>query len=171
MMGVPYFFLELLCVQVCTMCLCSHGRDPNSTMSLLTCRTPPLPPSTPLLPPLNANTHAGILLSLALLNLMHLQNANVDNLLDGCFALLPEMDTFGNGKILEEGGIADQANSTPLFQMGLTMTSLPAEVDSTAEGTVLEGSERGSIFPTSLSSTQRAHKSHITSSKYIYFLF
>jgi hypothetical protein len=156
-------------VQVCTLCLCHHGCDPNLTKSLVIFTTPPLPPGTPLLPPLNANTHAGILQASALSNLMHLQNANVDNLIGRCFALLPEMDAFDDGRILRERGVTDQTNSAPLFPMGLSMTSLPAEVDGTVEGTVLEGTERGSIFPTLLLSTQRAHNSHITSNKYIFF--
>jgi hypothetical protein len=35
------------------------------------------------------------------------QNANVDNLVDECFATLPEIDAFGNGKILGENGLAN----------------------------------------------------------------
>ena len=42
------------------------------------------------------------------------------------------------------------------------MTSLPAEADGTAGGTVSEGAKGESIFPTSSSLTQRAHNSHIT---------
>jgi hypothetical protein len=133
MMGVPYFFVELLCMQVRTLCLRHRGRDPNLTTSLCTFTTPPLPPGAPPpLPPLNANTHAGILPALASSNSMRLQNANIDNLVNGCFAMLPEMDAFGDGKILEERGIADQTNSAPCFPTGLSMTSLPAEVDGTA---------------------------------------
>jgi hypothetical protein len=94
---------------------------------------------------------------------MRVQNANIDNLVDRCFVSLLEMDAFGNGKILRERGVADQTNSRPLFPTSLSMISLPAEVDGTADGTVLEGAERGFIFPTSLSSTQRANDSHITS--------
>jgi hypothetical protein len=118
-------------------------------MSLCTFMAPPLPPGTPPLLPLNTNTHAGILPASALSNLMRLQNANIDNLVNGCFASLPEMDAFGNGEILGEGGVADQTNSVPLFPTGLSVASVPAEVD----GTVLEGAERGFIFPTSLLST------------------
>jgi hypothetical protein len=143
---------------------------PNLTMSLVTFATPPLPPGTPPLPPFNANTHVGVLLASALSNLVSSQNANVDNLVDKCFTLLPEMDTLGDGKILGEKGAADQTNSGPLFPMGLSMTSLPAEVDGIADGTVLEGAEGESIFPTSLLLTRRAHDSHITSNKYIFFL-
>ncbi len=84
--------------------------------------------------------------------------------------LLPEMDALGNGEILGESGLADQTNSCPLFPMGLSTTSLPAEVDGTAKGTVSEGAEGGSIFPTLLLSTQHAHNSHINSNKYIFFL-
>jgi hypothetical protein len=101
---------------------------------------------------------------------MRLQNANADNLNDGCFTSLPEMDDFGDCKILGEGGIPDQTNSVPLFPTGLSVTSLPAEVDGTAKGTVLEGTKRGFIFPKSSSLTQCAHNSHITSNKYIFFL-
>jgi hypothetical protein len=100
---------------------------------------------------------------------MHLQNASVDNFVDKCFALLPEMDAFGDGEILGERGVADKANSSPLFPMGLSMTSLLAEVDSTAKGTVSEGAKGGSIFPTLLLLTRRAHNSHITSNKYTFF--
>jgi hypothetical protein len=64
----------------------------------------------------NANTHAGVLPASASSNLMHLQNANADNLVDRCFASLPEMDTFDDGKILGGGGIADQTNSAPSSQ-------------------------------------------------------
>jgi hypothetical protein len=38
---------------------------------------------------------------------MRLQNTNVDNLINKCFAMLPEIDAFGNGKILVESGLAD----------------------------------------------------------------
>ncbi len=55
--------------------------------------------------------------------------------------------------------------------MGLSVTSLPAELDGTAEGTVSEVAKRGSIFPTSLLLTQRVHNSHITSNKYIFSSF
>jgi hypothetical protein len=55
--------------------------------------------------------------------------------------MLPEMDALGNGKILGERGATDQTNSGPLLPMGLSMTSLPAEVDGTAKGTVLEGAK------------------------------
>jgi hypothetical protein len=137
-------------MQVCASCLSGHGHDPNLTMSLHTFTTPPLPPGTPPLPPLNANTHAGALPALASFNLASSQNANVDNLVNECFALLPEMDVLGNGKILGERGEAEQTNSAPLFPMGLDMTSLPAEVDGTAEGTVLEGAKGGSIFPSAV---------------------
>jgi hypothetical protein len=78
---------------------------------------------------------------------MHSQNANVDNLVNGSFATLPEIKAFGDGKILWEGGVADQTNSAPLFPMGLSMTSLPAEVDGTAEGTVSEDAKKGQYFP------------------------
>jgi hypothetical protein len=115
-------------------------------MSLVTFTTPPLPTGTPPLLPLNADTHVGILPALALSNLMHSQNANVDNLLNGCFTTLPEIDAFGNGGILGESGLTDQTKSTPLFPRGLSMTSLPAEVDSTADGTVSKGTKGGSIF-------------------------
>jgi hypothetical protein len=54
--------------------------------------------------------------------------------------------------------------------MGLSMTSLPAEADGTVDSTVAEGVKGGSIFPTSLSSTQRAHNSHITSNKCNFFI-
>jgi hypothetical protein len=60
---------------------------------------------------------------------MRSQNANVNNLVNGRFATLPETDTFGDGEILGEGGVADQTNSSPLFPTGLSMTG-------TAEGTV-----------------------------------
>jgi hypothetical protein len=56
------------------------------------------------------------------------------------------MDALGDGKILGERGAADQTNSGPLFPMGLSTTSLPTEVDGTAEGTVLEGAEGGGHF-------------------------
>ena len=59
--------------------------------------------------------------------------------------MLPEIDTFGDGKILGEGGVADQTNSVPLSPKGLSMTSLLAEVDGTAEGTVSESAKGGSI--------------------------
>jgi hypothetical protein len=60
--------------------------------------------------------------------------------------MLPKMDALGDGKILEERGAADQTNSGPLFPLGLSTTSLPAEVDDTAKGTVLEGA-KGGHFP------------------------
>jgi hypothetical protein len=78
---------------------------------------------------------------------MRLQNANFDNLVNRCIAMLPEIDAFGDGKILWKSGLADQTNSAPLFPRGLSMTSLPAEMDSTADGSVSEGTEGGSIFP------------------------
>ncbi len=134
-------------MQVRTSCLCGHGRDPNLTMSLRTFTTPPLPPGTLPLPPLNTDTHAGILPASALSNLASSQNANIDNLVNKCFAMLPEMNALGNGKILGERGAANQTNSGRLFPMGLSTNRLPEEVDGTAKGTVLEGAEGKSIFP------------------------
>ncbi len=122
-------------------------------MSLVTFMTPPLPSGTPPLPPLNANTHVGILSALVLSNSIRSQNTNVDNLVNGCFAMLPEIDAFGNGETLRESGFADQVNSVPLFPRGLSMTCLPAEADGTADGTVSEGAKGGAIFPTLSSST------------------
>jgi hypothetical protein len=119
-------------------------------MSLRTFMTPPLPPSTPPLPPFNVNTHASILPALALSNLASSKNANIDNLFNECFASLPEMDPLGDGKILGERGAADQTNSDPLFPMSLSTTSLSAEVEGTAKGTVLEGTKGGSIFPSAV---------------------
>jgi hypothetical protein len=82
------------------------------------------------------------------------------------------MNALGNGKTLGERGDADQTNSGPLFPMGLAMTtSSPAEADGTADGTVSEDTEGGSIFPTSSSLTRRAHNSHITSNKYFFSSF
>jgi hypothetical protein len=106
-------------------------------MSLVTFTTPPLPPGTSPLQPLNANTHAGVLPASASSNLASLQNGNVDNLVNKCFTMLPEMDALGDGKILGERGAADQTNSGPLFPMGLSTNRLPEEVDGTAKGTVL----------------------------------
>ncbi len=138
-------------------------------MSLHAFTAPPLPPDTPPLLPLNANTHAGVLPASASSNLASSQNAIVGNLANKCFVALPVMDALGDGKILGERGATDQTNSSPLFPIGLSMTSLPAEVDGTAECTVLEGAKGGAIFLTSLSSTQRAHNCHINSNDYIFF--
>jgi hypothetical protein len=135
-------------MQICTLCLCRHGHDPNLMTNLCTFTTPPLPPGTPPVPPLNANTHAGVLPASALSNSMHSQNANVDNLVNGCFVMLPEIVSFGGGEILREYGLADQTNSAPLFPRGLSMTSLLVEANSTADSTVSEGTNGGSIFPT-----------------------
>jgi hypothetical protein len=101
--------------------------------------------------------------------LASLQNANVGNLVDKCFTMLPEIDALSNGEILGERGAADQTNSGPLFPMGLSTTSLPAEVDGTAKGTVLEGAKGGAIFPTLSSSTWHTQNCHINSNKYIFF--
>jgi hypothetical protein len=133
-------------MQVRTSCLCGHGHDPNLAMILVTFTAPPLPPGTPPLPPLNINTHNGILLASAL-SLTSLQNANIDNLVDKHFAPLPEMDALGNGKIVGERGVTDQTNSSPLFPMVLPMTSLPGEVEGTAEAIVLEGAKGGPFSP------------------------
>jgi hypothetical protein len=129
--------------------------------------SPSLPPSASP-QPLNNNTHASVTRASASLNSVPLQNADVGNLVDECFATLPEMDALGNGKILGESSAADQTNSGPLFPMGLSTTSVPAEVDSTAKGTVLEGAEGGGIFPTSSLSTPHAHNCHINNNKYIF---
>jgi hypothetical protein len=99
------------------------------------------------------------------------QNANVGNLVDECFAMLPEIDTLGDGKILGERGATDQTNSGPLFPMGQSMTSLPAEVDGTAKGIDMEGAKGGGIFPTLSLSTRRAHNFHINCNKYIFSSF
>jgi hypothetical protein len=107
---------------------------------------PSLPPSASPLPPLNDNTHASVTRALALSNSVPSQNAGIGNLADEYFAMLPEMDALGNGKILGERGTADKTNSGPLFPMGLSMTSLPAEVDGTAEGTVLASAKGGGHF-------------------------
>jgi hypothetical protein len=135
-------------------------------MSLPTFTISPIPPGTPPPPALNANTYAGVLPVLASSNLVSLQNANVDNLVDRCFPSLPESDADGDGEILGESSVADKI-SAPLFPIGLSMTSSPVEVDSTAKGTVSEGAEGGGIFSTSLSSTQRAYNSHITSNNFV----
>jgi hypothetical protein len=146
MMGVPYFSKSYC---TCTLCLSGHGCDPNLTMSLHTFTTPPLPPGTPPpLPPLNANTHAGVLMALAfsLSNWVSLQNAFVANHVDGYFTLLPEIDAFGNSsKIPGERGVADQTNSALLFPKGLSITSLPAE----AKGlwtALFQKAPRGSLY-------------------------
>jgi hypothetical protein len=47
---------------------------------------------------------------------MRSQNANVDNLVNRCFATLPEIDAFGNGNILGESGIADKPTAHPSSQ-------------------------------------------------------
>ncbi len=58
MVGVPYFFEELSCVQARTSRRRKKHGDPNSTMSSV-CNSPPtLPPGAPPLPPLLANTYA-----------------------------------------------------------------------------------------------------------------
>jgi hypothetical protein len=49
---------------------------------------------------------------------MRLQHANIDNLINRCFATLSEIDAFGNGKILGESSFTDQTNNAPLFPMG-----------------------------------------------------
>ncbi len=58
MVGVPYFFEELSCVQART----SHRRkkpgDTNSTMRSVRNTSPTLPPGAPPLSPLIANTYA-----------------------------------------------------------------------------------------------------------------
>ncbi len=106
-------------MQVRTSCLCGNGCEPNMTLSLVAFTTPPLPPGTPPLPSFDANTHAGVLPASASSDLASLQNANVDNLVNKCFAKLPEM-ALDNGKILGERGTTDQTNSDPLFPMGLS---------------------------------------------------
>ncbi len=60
------------------------------------------------------------------------------------------MDALGDGKIFGKRGNADQTNSSPLFPMGLSVTSLLAEVNGTAEGTVSEGAKEGPIFPSAV---------------------
>ena len=57
MVGVPYFFEELSCVQARTLRRQKKLRDPNSTMSSVRKAPPTLPPDAPPLPPLIANTH------------------------------------------------------------------------------------------------------------------
>jgi hypothetical protein len=79
--------------------------------------------------------------------------------------MLPEIDAFGDGEILGERGLADQTNSAPLFPRGLSMTSLPAEANGTANSTVSEGAKGGSIFPTLPSLTWHAHNSHLNINK------
>jgi hypothetical protein len=56
--GVPYFFEELSCVQARTLHHRKKPGDPNSTMSSVRNTPPTLPPSAPPLPPLIANTYA-----------------------------------------------------------------------------------------------------------------
>jgi hypothetical protein len=151
----------LLCMQVCTLCLCCHGCDPNLMTSLCTFTTPSLPPGTTLLLPLNTNTHAGVLPALALSNLMRLQNADFDNLVKGCFALLPESGADADGKILGESGLANQTNSAPLFARGLSTTSLPAEADHAVRcgQHCFRRCRGGGLFSTLSSTTRRAYNS------------
>jgi hypothetical protein len=85
------------------------------TLSLVTFTTPPLPPGTPPLLPLNANTHAGILPASALSNLASLQNANVDNLINECFAMLPEMDALAMAKFLGREAPLTKQTAAPSF--------------------------------------------------------
>jgi hypothetical protein len=58
MVGVPYFFEELSCVQARTSRRQKKPGDPNSTMSSVRNIPPTLPPGAPPLPPLIANTYA-----------------------------------------------------------------------------------------------------------------
>ena len=115
-------------------------------MSLRIFTTPPLSSRHLPLPPLNANIHAGVLPALVLPNLMRLQNANVDNLVNRCFAMLPEFGAFSDGIFGGESGLAGKTNSAPLFPRGLSMTNLPAEADGTADSTVSEGTEGGGPY-------------------------
>jgi hypothetical protein len=57
----------------------------------------------------------------------------------------------------------------PLFPRGLSITSLLAEADSTADGTVSEGAEGGPIFPTSLLYQHNVHIIVISIVKSIFF--
>ncbi len=58
MVGVPYFFDELSCVQARTSRRQKKPGDPNSTMSSMRNSPPTLPPNAPPLAPLDANTYA-----------------------------------------------------------------------------------------------------------------
>ncbi len=58
MVGVPYIFEELSCVQAHTSRRRKKPGDPNSTMSSVRNTPPTLPPGAPPLPPLIANTFA-----------------------------------------------------------------------------------------------------------------
>jgi hypothetical protein len=58
MVGVPYFFEELSCVQARTSRRRKKLGDPNSTMSSTHNSPPTLPPDAPPLAPLDANTYA-----------------------------------------------------------------------------------------------------------------
>ena len=58
MVGVPYFWGELLTVQASMLCRQKKLRDPNSTISLVRNTPSTLPPDAPLLAPLDANTYA-----------------------------------------------------------------------------------------------------------------
>ncbi len=58
MVGVPYFFEELSCVQAHTSRCRKKKRDPNSTMISTHNSPPTLPPDAPPLAPLDANTYA-----------------------------------------------------------------------------------------------------------------
>jgi hypothetical protein len=63
-------------------------------MSLRTFTTPPLPPGTPPLPPLNINTHAGILPASASSNLASSENANIGNLVNKCLGLIHDFEVY-----------------------------------------------------------------------------
>ncbi len=58
MVGVPYFFEELSCVQARTSRRRKKPGDPNSTMSSTRDSPPTLPLDAPPLAPLDANTYA-----------------------------------------------------------------------------------------------------------------
>jgi hypothetical protein len=141
-----HFLAEIQAITNGTSVVCGQRCDPNCMMSMGKNSPPSLPPSAFPPPPLNENTHASVTRASALSNSVPLQNADVGNLVDECFAMLSEMDALRDGKILGEIGAADQTNSAPLFLMGLSTTSLPTEVDGTAEGTVLEGAKEGGHF-------------------------
>ncbi len=68
MVGVPYFFEELSCVQARTLHRQKKPGDPNSTMSSTRNSPPTLPPDAPPLAPLDANTYAAGTVVLATLN-------------------------------------------------------------------------------------------------------
>ena len=115
-MGVPYFLVEILRVDLPTSCRHKKHRDPNSTMSLRKNTSPGRPPCLPPLAPPHPNTNVGIHLALATSNSASSPNANVESVNDAFFCQCQKTSVPGVEKFSARTAPSSQQTAPPHTQ-------------------------------------------------------